>query len=507
MKPILQVALDEVELARAVNIAREAVAGGADYIEAGTPLIKSEGMNAVRTLKEQFEGHVIVADMKTMDTGAIEVEMAAKSGAGIVSILGASDDSTVEDALRSAREYGVRLAVDLINVGDPVARAVRLQELGADIIGVHVGIDQQMSGTDPLDTLKEVRKAVSARIAVAGGLDAESAAAAVAIGADIVIVGGNITRARDVTASALKVRKSIDAAGQQYVIREKRSLDEEIQELFMQVSTPNISDAMHRAPAMRDVKPLFEGIKMAGRAVTVQNFPGDWAKPVEASDVARKGEVLVIYNGSKYIAPWGELATHGCAQKGIAGVVIDGAIRDVDEIRRIRFPAFATASVPNAGDPKGFGEINVEITCGGLRVCPGDWIVGDDNGVIVVPAERAYEVARRALEVKKSEDRVRTEIERGKTLAQVMDLYKWEKKYKLILAHDGCVTLTHRWHSLYGAVMLPSAYKRNSIFMLVPALSGLRLIVFSHVWLSASVSCSESRYVTLAVSLRATNKS
>jgi 3-hexulose-6-phosphate synthase/6-phospho-3-hexuloisomerase len=61
-------------------------------------------------------------------------------------------------------------------------------------------------------------------------------------------------------------------------------------------------------------------------------------------------------------------------------------------------------------------------------VRPGDWIVGDDNGVMVIPAERAYEVARRALEVKKSEDRVRTEIERGKTLAQVMDLYKWEKK-------------------------------------------------------------------------------
>jgi 3-hexulose-6-phosphate synthase/6-phospho-3-hexuloisomerase len=428
MRPILQVALDEVELARAVAIAREAVAGGADYLEAGTPLIKSEGMSAVRTLKEAFGDHVIVADMKTMDTGAIEVEMAIKSGAGIVSILGACHDSTVEESVQSARKYGAKLMVDLINISDPVARAVRLQELGADIIGVHVGIDQQMVGKDPLDTLKEVRKAVSVKIAVAGGLDAESAATAVALGADIVIVGGNIIRARDVTASARHVRESIDAAGKHYIIREKKSMDDEIRELFMQVSTPNISDAMHRAPAMRDVKPLYEGIKIAGRAVTVQNFPGDWAKPVEASDVARKGEVIVIYNGSNYVAPWGELASRGCQQKGIMGVVIDGAIRDVDDIRRIKFPAFASAEVPNAGDPKGFGEINAEITCGGLKVRPGDWIVGDDNGVMVVPAERAYEVARRALEVKKSEDRVRTEIERGKTLAQVMDLYKWEKK-------------------------------------------------------------------------------
>lgn len=426
MRPILQVALDEVELRRAVEIAREAIAGGADYVEAGTPLIKSEGMNAVRTLKKEFRDHVIVADMKTMDTGAAEVEMAAKAGAGIVSILGASHDSTIEDALRSARKYGVKLATDLINVPNPAERAVRLQEIGVDIIGIHVGIDQQMVGQDPLEVLRAVRKAVSIPIAVAGGLDATSAAVAVSLGADIVIVGGNIIRSKDVTGAARVIRGAIDGTVPVEIV--KKSQDDEIRELFMQVSTPNISDAMHRAPAMRDIKPVYEGIKIAGKAVTVQNFPGDWAKPVEASDVAGPGEIIVINNFSNYVSPWGELASHGCVQKGIAGVVIDGAIRDVDEIRKIKFPSFASAIVPNAGDPKGMGEINVEITCGGLQVRPGDWIVGDDNGVMVVPRERAYEVARRAMEVKKNEERVRVEIGRGNTLAQVMDLYKWEKK-------------------------------------------------------------------------------
>lgn len=428
MRPILQVALDEIELSRALDIAKEAVAGGCDYIEAGTPLIKSEGMNAVRSLKNQFKDHTIVADMKTMDTGAVEVEMAAKAGAGIVSILGASHDSTIRESVQSAKKYGIKLGVDLINVRDPAGRAAKLQEMGVDIIGVHVGIDEQMVGQDPLEILKAVRKAVSVQIAVAGGLNAQSAAAAVALGADIVIVGGNIIHSGDVTAAATLVRQSIDAAGEHYVAPDRRSLDEETRELFLQVSTPNISDAMHRQPAMRGIRPLYEGIKIAGKAVTVQTFQGDWAKPVEASDVAGPGEILVVFNGSNDIAPWGELASHGCKQKGIQGVVIDGAIRDVDEIRRMKFPAFASAEVPNAGDPKGFGEINVEITCGGLKVRPGDWIVGDDNGVMVVPQERAYEIARRAMEVKKNEDRVRVEINRGKTLAQVMDLYKWEKK-------------------------------------------------------------------------------
>ena len=72
-----------------------------------------------------------------------------------------------------------------------------------------------------------------------------------------------------------------------------------------------------------------------------------------------------------HIAPWGELATLSCMKKGLSGVVIDGAVRDVDDIRAMKFPVFAKAIVPNAGEPKGFGEINAEIQCGGQSVCPG----------------------------------------------------------------------------------------------------------------------------------------
>src|SRR5688500_12082828 len=92
--PALQVALDEVNLDRALQYAREAVAGGVDWIEAGTPLIKSCGLDAVRALKREFPGKTIVADMKTMDTGAFETEVAAKAGADVIGILGAASDST-----------------------------------------------------------------------------------------------------------------------------------------------------------------------------------------------------------------------------------------------------------------------------------------------------------------------------------------------------------------------------------------------------------------------------
>jgi 3-hexulose-6-phosphate synthase/6-phospho-3-hexuloisomerase len=426
-KAILQVALDLLEVKRALQIAQEAVEGGAGWIEAGTPLIKSEGIGAVRSLRDHFPQATIVADMKVADTGAIEVEMAAKAGADIVCILADADDAVVADAVRAARLYGIRLMADLINTGDPEARAVQLESMGVDIICAHTGIDQQMTGKDSLALLSTLAGAVHIPVAVAGGIDAEGAAEAVRRGADIVIVGGWIVRSADVTGSTRKIRAAMDKPSGKS--RVKKSGDEETRAIFMQVSGPNITDAMHRKGAMAGVFSVCGKVKMVGRAVTVHTIAGDWAKPVEAIDVAKKNEVIVINNdGVTDIAPWGELATLSCKTKGIAGVVIDGAVRDVDDIRAMKFPLFAKAIVPNAGEPKGFGEINAEIRCAGQYVRPGDWIIGDESGVVVVPQERAYEIARRALEVRKNEERIREEITRGSTLSVVAELIKWEKK-------------------------------------------------------------------------------
>jgi 3-hexulose-6-phosphate synthase/6-phospho-3-hexuloisomerase len=429
-RPLLQVALDLLELKRAIEIAREAVAGGADWIEVGTPLIKSEGMNAVRELKKRFRDHKIVADMKTIDTGAIEVEMAAKSGADVIIILAASDNPTIEEAIRAARKYGSEIMVDVISVPDPVSRAKELEEMGVDYINCHIGIDQQMIGMDPVELLAEMVEAVSIPVAGAGGLDAEKAAICVAKGARIVIVGSNIVKSRNVTESTLKVREAIDGAWREgrVVGDSSKSIEEETREIFLKVSTPNISDAMHRARAMEGIHPICRGKKVVGRAVTVSTMDGDWAKTVEAIDAAGKGDVLVIKCSGDTAAVWGELATRSCLNKGIEGVIIDGAVRDVDDIRELNYPLFARKEVPNAGEPKGFGEINVRIICGGIEVFPGDWVVADDNGVMVIPKQRAYEIARRAMEVKKHEERIRAEIEeKGRTLADIVELYKWEK--------------------------------------------------------------------------------
>ena len=428
-KPIIQVALDFDELPRALKLAREAVDGGADWLEVGTPLLKSEGMEAVRALRREFRDRKIVCDTKTMDAGRAEMEMAAKSGANVAVVMGVAPDETIKDAVRAGKQYGIEVAADLMGVEDVAARAKELAGWGVDQVCVHTPIDEQMAGRISFDRVKAVAAAVDIPISVAGGINSETAADAVAAGASIVIVGGALTKARDAREAAAELRKAVDKGVRIESHLYKRATgDNEIRKVFELASTANISDGNHRVPGLEGIRPIGPGCKMVGRAVTVRTYPGDWAKPVEAIDAAGPGSVIVIEAGSKPPAVWGELATHTAVGKGIAGVVIDGAIRDTADIRALNFPAFSRHISPNAGDPKGMGEVGVPIVISGIRICPGDWIVGDDDGVLVVPKERAVEIANRGQDCLEKENRIRAEITEGKsTLAQVQNLLRWEK--------------------------------------------------------------------------------
>jgi len=428
MKPILQVALDFVDLPRALKVAEEAVAGGADWLEVGTPLIKSEGLNAVRALRKRFPQKIILADMKTIDAGRTEVETALKAGANIVHVLAAASDSTIKECLEAADNYGGEIIADLIEVKEVVQRAKELEGLGVHYIGVHTAIDVQMEGGSPFKELKEVSRAVKVPLAVAGGINSETAAQAIKNGAIIVIVGGAITKSADAKLATRKIKEAIDKRVKIKTELYKRVSVSHIRGILEKVSTANISDAMHRQGELRTVYPITLGVKMVGTALTVRTYPGDWAKTVEAIDLAKSGDVIVVDAGGVGPAVWGELATHSCLQKGIKGIVIDGAIRDTPEIKALRFPAFARIATPTAGEPKGFGEIGVAVEIGGVKIHPGDWVVGDDDGVVIIPKGKVVEFANRAMDVLEKENRLRKEIQEGSTLSQVAYLEKWEKK-------------------------------------------------------------------------------
>lgn len=429
MRPILQLALDFVDLKRALKNATAGIVGGVDWLEAGTPLIKSEGLQAVRELRRLFPQTTIVADMKIMDTGRVEVEAAAKAGADIVDVLGAASEATIRECIQAGKNYGAKIVVDMIAVDDVLAKAQLVEKLGANYVTVHCAVDEQMEGKDPFETLRFVSQTLSIPVGVAGGINSETAAQAVAAGASIVIVGGAINKALEPEQAAREIRQGLDEGISISTTLFKRKDEAQIRDILELVSAANLSDALHRGGVLQGIRPLFHGIHMVGRAVTVRTYPGDWAKPVQAIDQAEAGDVIVIDAGGVGPAIWGELASHSAMQKGLAGVVIDGALRDSDDIVKLKFPAFSRLVMPNAGEPKGFGEIGVPVTVGNVRVEPGDWLLGDGDGVVVLPRAMTVEYGNRAMDVLEKENRIREEIKEGSTLSKVTELLRWEKKH------------------------------------------------------------------------------
>ncbi len=212
---VLQVAFDLVDAVDAVALAAELrrELGPVFIAEAGTPLVKAEGLRSVGLLAAAVKPGPVVADLKTADTGALEAGLAAEAGAWGVTVLALAPDETIEDAVREARRRNIAVIADLIGVRDPVARAEQLASLGVDIVEVHVGIDAQkrlgLTAADMSGIVKRVAERFPGPVAVAGGLRRETAPSMVEAGASIIVVGGAITRAEDPVAAAKAILEAI----------------------------------------------------------------------------------------------------------------------------------------------------------------------------------------------------------------------------------------------------------------------------------------------------------
>jgi len=186
----------------------------------------------------------------------------------------------------------------------------------------------------------------------------------------------------------------------------------------IEATTADFSDAMETSATLDSIYPIVPGMKASGQAITVYAVPGDWTKVVEAIDLAEKGQILVVDASGIGPAVWGELTTISAIERGLAGVVINGGLRDVEEIRRLGFPVFAKLTMPNAGSPRGLGEIGTPLKIGSTTIYRGDWIIADDNGVVCVPKKSFEVVSIRAKTIAQQAERLKEKILGGSTLAR-----------------------------------------------------------------------------------------
>lgn len=164
------------------------------------------------------------------------------------------------------------------------------------------------------------------------------------------------------------------------------------------------------------MRPRQEGARIAGPAVTAFCAHGDNLMMHRALYLAQPGDVLVVVCQSETSgAQWGDLAARYAKQKGLAGVVVQGCVRDVDAVRALGFPVWSTHVSPMHPDKKGHGLVNAPVVCDGVRVCPGDLVVADGDGVQVVPRAIAPAVIAAAVEKMKKENAVGEQIDAGGT--------------------------------------------------------------------------------------------
>ncbi|MCM3093261.1 MULTISPECIES: RraA family protein [unclassified Cytobacillus] len=198
------------------------------------------------------------------------------------------------------------------------------------------------------------------------------------------------------------------------------------------IATPNIGDVMGRLYAMDyRIKPVNkQGIHIAGSALTVRTHPSDNLMVHKAMDLAKPGDIIVIDAcGDMGNAILGELMCHYAKVKGVRGYIVDGPVRDLTGIAKMGFPVFSKGGSPRGPYKEGPGEINTTISCGNVPVSPGDIIVGDDDGVIVIPKQDASAVLEKAKSLASKEKEIIKSIYEG----------KWDRTWvDNILLKKGC---------------------------------------------------------------------
>jgi len=201
----LQVAFDLPDTDTVLRIAgkiAEAAERDKLIFEAGTPLIKAAGLSILGRLAEQAPGIPLLADMKTIDAGALEAGLAFRHGATYTTVLALASDETIGGVVSEARRWGRQVVADLMLVRNPVKRAVELSQAGVNVVCYHVPIDVQLSRGVQVERLVELLSGMKARLggcllAVAGGVTPASAGVYSQAGADIVVVGRYVYAAQD----------------------------------------------------------------------------------------------------------------------------------------------------------------------------------------------------------------------------------------------------------------------------------------------------------------------
>ena len=221
---------------------------------------------------------------------------------------------------------------------------------------------------------------------------------------------------------------------------ESKGFDEKYRKRLEKLSTTNLADALDKEGmrgAVIGIRPMYECPRIIGRAVTMKvTAAGMWKTKyhmgVRAIDSASAGDIIVIDNrGDTNNNCWGEILSMGAKMKGVSGVVVDGAARDIDACEEFGFPVYARGAVPITARGRIMEEsVNEVVRIGDIQVRPGDIVMADVNGVVIIPVEKLDDVVKSAEGIVEKESAMVEELRNGANIVEVDQKYSYETMLK-----------------------------------------------------------------------------
>lgn len=420
MKPKLSVSLEFLHLENAIFCAEQSVSAGVDIIEVGSTLLKSTGLTSIKVLRERFPEVTLVADMKVQSNVASEIKAIAGAGANSITISGNVSSKVWQQSLDVAKEHEVDVILDFRDL-------VRPQQY----IDEHIpeGFHSIMLSLDKSSfaLLQKTTSLLSTPVGVQGIEEEDAIVEAISLGASTIGIRFCDTKEKSIQ-EAVKSISAILSNAKRTFPKDPISLHEEqLLQLLEQVSPSDFCEVSERPCFLENVYPVQKYTKVAGKAATLKVWPGAEMAVIDFLMKMEPHCILVIDAGGRGSAVWGQMATEIAIKKELVGVVVYGSIKDVNKIREKGLPCYTSSITPiiAKNQDSSFSE-NCPLKIGEVFIKPGDWLIGDDTGIISISKEHIFFKTDEALKRYNERMEIIRSIEnaKDKELEELVSRYK-----------------------------------------------------------------------------------
>lgn len=408
----LYIGLDFLHLENALFYAEQCIAGGIEYLEIGSLLLKNTGFNSVRIFKERFPSIKMVCDLKIIQPQSLEIESIARAQVFAVTISGAISEKNFQSCLSMIKQNSLKAYLDFRGCALSVIQNAMPLISQADAIIVdfiprsHAIFQQIASMTDtPLfihsfsleeNDIKNISNLASTLV--------------------VSIEEGTGLSAKETIS---KLKSTLSKTETQAEISQKEYNEETLRDKIRQISTVHICEVYRKPVFLEKVYPLHRFTKIVGRAYTLRVWPGEQKQVVKyLLEIPEKSILVVDAGGFQGNAVWSYLATEIAIKRKISGAVVYGSVSDVPHLRQKGFPCYASYLTAIPGQEEGTFSCNIPLTLGNVSINPGDWMIGDDNGIVCIPALQAFSIVDNAFELARSREPILEELAAIETLTK-----------------------------------------------------------------------------------------